>query len=814
MLLGGRAGFVGVNPFPIIGARIHPPLLRADTLTRDRLNAWLDEAATGRVALVVAEAGFGKTTLLGDWARNSERLTAWYRLDPDDRDWLTFCRHLVASGRELDPEFAPDTYALLLRLGPGGPTRADIEASLVREYAEFGASHPQGLTLIFDDYHVVDGSDEVVPIVRALIDRTGPGFSIVIAARSTPQLPLGRLRARGAVSRISGEALCFDVPETDRLFRDAYRMPIDPDVVDELVQRTEGWAALLSLVNVTLGEQSHRDARTLVAQLSATEGDLYDYLAEEVVVGLDPALHSFLKRVSVLTSIDAASACLVTDDDAISVSESIAKAESIGLLAKPDRESAHRFHPLVRAFLLVQLVADIGEKRLLEMHAKLGRSFEPTDWASSAWHYRASGDPDAAARVVDSAIEEIFAAGQFERARPFMDGSAGSRDRPGALILRSRLELTRGNHEQASALAHQAITLTPETPLASQALLNASSIDGFGGIEDASAQYAEEALRANQTKSQQSIARATIAMWQAGRDGRLDLIAEGLRDLVAEQDLAGHYRYAGITRLNLAGVLLWLGDVRDAASTAARAQVDLGGFASGSAEYAAAVAAEAKSVARLGHLDRAEALIAAVLDLPSRLGRDEACAEAAEIKVDFGDVESAASLLGLGARSKHVAQYANLVGGGLALRRGDLSAAASFARELVVAPCTDIAGLMRGQVLRTRAAVLSMDPEADRELEALQQLATAQRSRPGAITADLLRAVIRDESIHSEVVRLHPDETYVLSQLAEEISHSLHKLSPEASDAVRAEALRRPARWATALRLCLECARFGHTSRD
>ena len=110
---------------------------------------------------------------------------------------------------------------------------------------------------------------------------------------------------------------------------------------------------------------------------------------------------------------------------------------------------------------------------------------------------------------------------------------------------------------------------------------------------------------------------------------------------------------------------------------------------------------------------------------------------------------------------------------------------------------------MRGQILRTRTAVLSMDPEADRELLALQHLATAQRSRPGAITADLLRAVLRNESIHSEVVRLHPDETYVLSQLAEEISHSLRKLSPEASEAVRAEALRRPARWATALRLCL-----------
>ena len=56
MLLGGRAGLLGMNPFPIVGARIHPPLMRADTLSRERLNGWLDQAATGRVALVVAEA--------------------------------------------------------------------------------------------------------------------------------------------------------------------------------------------------------------------------------------------------------------------------------------------------------------------------------------------------------------------------------------------------------------------------------------------------------------------------------------------------------------------------------------------------------------------------------------------------------------------------------------------------------------------------------------------------------------------------------------------------------------------------------------
>ena len=154
-----------------------------------------------------------------------------------------------------------------------------------------------------------------MPTVRALIEQTGPSFSLVIASRSTPRLPLGRLRARGAVSRIGGDALCFDVPETDRLFRDAYHMPIEPDVVDQLVERTEGWAALLSLVNVSLGEQTRPDPRSFVSHLSANQGDLYDFLAEEVVAGLGADLHAFLVRVSILTWVDASTAALVCEMD-------------------------------------------------------------------------------------------------------------------------------------------------------------------------------------------------------------------------------------------------------------------------------------------------------------------------------------------------------------------------------------------------------------------------------------------------------------------------------------------------------------------
>ena len=105
MLLGERFGLMGMNPLPIQPARIHPPLLRHDVLSRERLNGWLDRAVEGRVALIIAEAGFGKTTLLADWARQTRRATAWYRLEPDDRDWLAFIRHLVA---EPDIVIPPD----------------------------------------------------------------------------------------------------------------------------------------------------------------------------------------------------------------------------------------------------------------------------------------------------------------------------------------------------------------------------------------------------------------------------------------------------------------------------------------------------------------------------------------------------------------------------------------------------------------------------------------------------------------------------------------------------------------------------------
>ena len=175
-----------------------------------------------------------------------------------------------------------------MQLGPGGPTRPTSWPPRPR-VRRLRGEPPQGLTLILDDYHAVDGSDEIVPTVRALIERTGPGSpssshrALRPGFRSAACVPAAGLR-------IDGDALCFDVPETDRLFRDAYHLPLEPDVVDQLIERTEGWAALLSLVRASADGPSKVQVPDVVRALSGGAGDMYDYLAEEVLEHLDEGL--------------------------------------------------------------------------------------------------------------------------------------------------------------------------------------------------------------------------------------------------------------------------------------------------------------------------------------------------------------------------------------------------------------------------------------------------------------------------------------------------------------------------------------------
>jgi ATP/maltotriose-dependent transcriptional regulator MalT/DNA-binding SARP family transcriptional activator len=791
-----------VNPLPVDETKICGPYLREDTLSRPRLNGWLDRAARGRLAVVIGDAGFGKSTLLSDWSMQSRRLTAWYRLERDDRDWLTFIRHLVAGGREVDAGFAPETYRLLCRLGMGGPTQAELMESLAREMAAFGNASPHGFSVILDDYDAVERSEETDPIVAALLEATGPGFSLIVASRTDPFLPPVKLRGRRAVARLPEVELRFTREETEALFGDAYGIPLESDVARDLARRTEGWAALLSLVRTRLEEQPNPDPRALVAQLSATKGDLYDYLAEEVLVDLPPELHDFLMRISILLEITPTSVGLLHPGLEEETQQSLRTAERLGFLSRAGTESRHRFNPLVRELLAARLEAAVGVEEFRRQNRLLAEAYEKSDWRMSASHYRTAADPEAAARVIDRAVPEIIASGTFEAAASFLDGTAGATDRVGALILRSRIEFARGSFDRAIALARGAV-VDGAGELAGTAQLNIAALEGIAGVPDDFEERVEFALRGGLEDAERRVAAAARLVRDAQADGDLAEIADALRELANQQELGGLARYASISRINLANVLIWLGDPREALRAAVQAETAL---SEGSGvERVAALTARATALVHLGKMDEADLVLGAAAGSTSVLGRIEAYVERAMLEASYGSLPHAQTSLeriDLESLPRAYLGFWELASGLISLRIGDVAAARNHSAKCRSTRVRDVAGKFRTDLLVARVDLAS-GQLAEEDLAHLTRLAGSLNSRPARALAAIMNAASRPGRIGTEVSALSSDDRHVLSVVAEELSTRLHDLSSSAYALVQAEAASRPQRWATALRLAV-----------
>jgi ATP/maltotriose-dependent transcriptional regulator MalT/DNA-binding SARP family transcriptional activator len=793
-----------MNPLSVQPAKIHCPPARDDTLTRDRLNSWLERASDGRLALIVAEAGFGKTTLLADWARHTSRLTAWYRLEPDDRDWLTFIRHLVASVRELDPEFAPATYAMLESLGAGGPTPADLALSIAREMAEWGAATDRGLTLIIDDYHLVDGFAETEPIVRALLERTGPGFSVVIASRSMPRLPLGKLRTRGGVLKLGGTDLRFDAEETAHLFSDKYQRPLDRDVSSELQARTDGWAALLMLVNARLAEGN--DHRPFVTQLGTSAGDIYDYIAEEVLAALPTGLTDFLTLVSILPGVDPVSAAIVTGRGREDVNDALAEAERLGLLSRPDAGMPHVFHPLVREFLSARLLADVGEDEVAAHHRRIANATPTSEWYRRAWHFRAAGDRQECESTLDSALESIIAAGDVDLARPFLEPDAGDPRRPTAMMIRSRIESARGDLDRAVKWADAAVTTGRSTDMEGAALYNLATVLSTCGIEDRAVELVTQALQVGVSDALRPVAEAMLALSHAGLDGDLVDAAEALRRLAGDQERAGLRRYAGVSRLNLAGALLWLGDAEEALRESERAERLLGGRERQTVERISATMSLAVAHAQLGHIDLARKTVDSSHPPRSSLAGSEMALEEARLELEFGSASRASRALASVDSTTPMGSLTglfNLLRGDLGLRLGELGNSRDALGDLEHTRCADAAGRLRGEILAARLA-LRLRANDPAPFVAARETASLQNTRRGRYTTSLLSAMADDEPLDSIIARTDGDEEYCWSVLAEELAERLHSLSADSLARLEVEAAKRPERWADALRLAID----------
>ena len=625
--------------FPLRPGKVQRPVLPDETLRRDRLFDWLEAPASRRVFYVIAEAGFGKTTLVADFLRRSRLRTFWYRLDEEDTDGLVFIRYLVAACQAVDTRLLARSAALLTESALEPTSEAAVLATLLTEVDSLGEV-PSALVL--DDFHMVESVPAIGSVVERLIANVPQRLKVIVASRRTPTLPVAALRARGELAELGREELKFNESETDRLFRDSYRHPLEPDVLHDLQERTDGWAASLQLVKTAVDGRSPNQVRAFVRELSGAEGNLYDYLAEEVVGDLEPDLREFLVRTSILDDIEPDTAAVAAEVPSVRARGLLVDAQRLGLMSRGGhRGGTWRPHPLVREFLLAHLEAERGEEGVAEMHRRLAAVMEPRSWRIAARHWAAAGDAEQVRRVVCDATPTIIGTGDLAAADEFVIRFPDPDPNPWFAIIQSRMHAAAGRYDEAAAVALQAEQVGAQMELVGPSFNLVRALNRLHlGIQrhDPAAQLAAACaeLAACGDRELTSIAESARLMCAASDSGSLDSLCKALANTALLNRQRGHRRHEGISLLNLSFAEIGRGN-HDAASASAASALELLMTAGNSADIAAANVTAARGLGHCGQWTDTLAHVSAVTDERNEWVESDTVAEAAEVHAMYGD---------------------------------------------------------------------------------------------------------------------------------------------------------------------------------
>ena len=274
---------------PLLQTKFYVPPVRSNLVPRQHLIERLDEGLHlgHRLTLVSAPAGFGKTTLLSEWA--SRRFVDWLSLDEGDNDPTRFLAYLAAALRTVGVEVEEGIFA-----GAGAP--ATMEARLTTLVNRVNAA-PASFILVLDDYHFIT-AQPVHDTLTFFLDHLPGNMHLVIATRADPPLPVARLRGRGQLTELRLTDLRFTPDEAATFLNQVMGLGLSAEDVAALEARTEGWIAGLQMAAVSIQEQE--DVASFIQAFTGSDRYILDYLVEEVLQHQPESVQTFLLQTSIL----------------------------------------------------------------------------------------------------------------------------------------------------------------------------------------------------------------------------------------------------------------------------------------------------------------------------------------------------------------------------------------------------------------------------------------------------------------------------------------------------------------------------------
>ncbi|MCP4756552.1 MAG: hypothetical protein GY866_37290 [Proteobacteria bacterium] len=269
----------------------------SETISRERLDAVLEEIPRKKLTTVVAGAGYGKTTLVAQAVRNSKWKSVWYRLGETDRDLVIFLSYLVAGVKKIVPSFGEKTLQRLTNVRDPKTEWLEIMTLLIGEL-EKAVSYD--LYIVLEDLHLVQESREISQALDFLVENLPPDLHLIVISRLEPELSLSRLRSTRELVEIKTEDLAFTDMETDLLCRELFGLSLESEGLKTLRKKTEGWVTALILFYHTAKGNDQPEIEKRITDLKGSSKVISSYLQENVFESLPEKTREFLLKTSIL----------------------------------------------------------------------------------------------------------------------------------------------------------------------------------------------------------------------------------------------------------------------------------------------------------------------------------------------------------------------------------------------------------------------------------------------------------------------------------------------------------------------------------
>jgi ATP/maltotriose-dependent transcriptional regulator MalT len=440
----------------ILETKLRPPDC-SRMLPRPRL---VDLVRESRENLVVihADAGYGKTTLLGQLYEGHEGPRVWYQLGTGDGDPAAFFTHLVESARRALSQTGVQVEAALANSRDAGEDRDRIVTEFIDELSRLSADP---FIFCFDDFHLVNDIAPVVDVIRFLVSHLPPNCRMIICSREKPAFPLGRLRTQRQLLEIGVDQLRFTIDETGRILDSGGSTPFSDRELEAWHAATEGWPVSIVLAKSLLSPK-RRLPEDVFPRLLGTRGAIAEYLAEEIWSDLDDETRRFLMASSLLETVDTGTCDLALANRFAgkSAASFLREIENRNLLTVSlESGKTWRYHPVVRQFMRGKLREAVSPTEIAGLHRRYGGAFEARgDIDLAISHYLEAGATGDAARLIETNGEAMFDAGRYGTMAGWLDGIPAEMfdARPSLAYLAARSHKHQGRYETSERLFEQA----------------------------------------------------------------------------------------------------------------------------------------------------------------------------------------------------------------------------------------------------------------------------------------------------------------------------------------------------------------------